>query len=92
MINLKSECLQRKDVDGLSSFTVRVCACVCLCEGGKDGKRDCVCTRVSVNCHEQEHEYACVRSRRPLTGETDQPRTVDRLSFASLNHAQKCYV
>lgn len=37
VINLKSECLQRKDVDGLSSFTVCACACVCLCEGGKDG-------------------------------------------------------
>lgn len=37
VINLKSECLQHKDVDGLSSFAVRVCACVCLCKGGKDG-------------------------------------------------------
>lgn len=35
VINLNRECLQHKDVDRLRSFTVRVCACVCLCEGRK---------------------------------------------------------
>lgn len=61
VINLKSECLQRKDVDGLSSFTVRVCACGVFVRG-REGRQ----TRLCLHTHQREPSRAgawiCMRA------------------------------
>lgn len=94
MINLKSECVQRKDVDGLSRFIF----CVCVREKRERGKYvlcDCVCTRTSlcvsvcIYLYQQVHEYACVCShweRRALSAETDHPMMGDHWKIGLIFH------
>lgn len=72
MMNLKSECLRRKDVDGLSSFTVRVCACVFV--RGRGGRLTPLCLHrrqrdppsySSMNMHVCVHEV--LSQERPIS-------------------------
>lgn len=62
MMNLKSECLRRKDVDGLSSFTVRVGACVFVRGRGGRVTPPCLHRRQRDPPELERYEYACVCS------------------------------